>query len=323
MPKTALILGVGGQDGSYLADILLERGYNVVGLYRKSSYDNLTRLGENRKNVTLWPGDITDSARLLDIMLETGMLGGEIYNVADQDDIRWSDSIPEVNLSITLGGVLNLLRTTRLVFGDKAPRNIRVFQPVSSTIFGNAPPPQDEETPLDPRSHYAVMKAAAYHLCNFYRIEHGLHIVTGIMYNHDSPRRHGGYLLQELATQAIEVRSGKRKHIKVGDPDAVVDIGYAGEYMEAVVDLMQFEQPGTYVVGTGKAWTVGRLAEEALGHLEQDTSLVRTRDDNFRKSESQLVANPTRMELLLNRGMKHTALGVLKMIIDYKLDQEL
>jgi GDPmannose 4,6-dehydratase len=309
--KTSLVTGITGQDGSYLADILLEKDYEVHGLYRRSSVGNLTRIAHCRDKIHLHQGDITDALSLEEIIDRTHP--HEIYNVADQDHVGWSYSIPTVSLDTTLGGVLNLLEIVRRIYTRLRPK---VFQPVSSMIFGDAPPSQNEETPLHPLSPYAVMKTAVYHLCEYYRTVYDLWITTGIMFNHDSPRRSGGYLLQELARKAIDVAEGRSDMICVGELDMLVDIGHAREYMEIVWILMQLLDPGTVVVGTGCAGKIESLSRKALGYLGIDTP-IRV-DPTFSRPgpKHNLVADVSYLQKVLGYKPLRDAWSVLRKIID-------
>lgn len=242
MTKRALVLGCGGQDGSFLCDILLEKGYCVHGLYRRSSVDNLTRIAHCRDRVTLHAGDVTDPNSLAVVM--SAVNPHEVYHVADQDEVGHSFAAPSVAVDVTYGGTVNVLEAVR-----RCCPSARVFIPSSATVFGDAPPPQAESTPFAPQSPYACAKAAAYYAARMYREHYGLHVCCGIMFNHDSPGRGGGYLLQRIA----------RGQPLWGDQEAVVDIGYAYEYMKAVWRMMQLDKPDDFVLGTGKGYRIKDL----------------------------------------------------------------
>ena len=260
MVKRALILGIGGQDGSYLAELLLAKGYEVHGLVRRSSVDNLWRIAGIRDRVTLHQGDLLDTMSLHNAIGQAHP--HEIYNEADQDHVGFSREAALYSTAVTFGGVANLLEVL-LSCVDWAGQ-MKVFQPLSSTMFGMAPPPQDENTPLAPASPYACAKAGAWMLCKHYRREHGLDVRCGIMFNHDSPRRGPGYLLGEIVNQALAVRDGKRKMIELRNLDLRVDIGHARDFMEGAWQIMQLDKPDDYVLATGKGWTIRELAERAL-----------------------------------------------------------
>jgi GDPmannose 4,6-dehydratase len=272
MAKRALILGIGGQDGSYLCDILLEQGREVHGLYHRSSYDNLQRIAHCRDRIILHRGDITDLGSV-EVALNSS-LPDEVYNVADQDHIGWSLKIPSVSWDVTAKAPAMILE---LLKDRCSGRKVRFFQPVSSTIFGDAQPPQDEGTPLNPLSPYAVAKAAIYHASRYYRRVHGMFVVVGIMYNHDSPRRRNeGYLLHEICGQVKAVQRGEKDHATVGSKKMVVSLGYARDYMEAAVAMLRVAEPDDYVVAS-PAVTIEelvRLADPGVA-VNEDPRLLR------------------------------------------------
>lgn len=257
MTRRALITGITGQDGSYLADILLERGYEVHGLIRHSSADNLCRLRHCLDKLTLHRGDVLDS-----VSLEMALLCSEpdeIYHEADQDSVAWSYDAPLYSHAVTAGSVQTLLELVRQ-FRPKA----KVFLPVSATMFGDAPAPQNELTPFNPSSPYAVAKVAAYHAARYYRQAHGLFVSTGILFNHDSPRRADGYLLQKICRGAVRIYYGLQKTLPLGNLDLRVDVGYAREYMEAAHAILQLDQPNDFVLATGEGWTLRQMVKEAF-----------------------------------------------------------
>ena len=261
--SVALILGIGGQDGSYLADILLERGCAVHGLYRHSSVNNLTRIEHIRDRVTLHQGDITDPSSVLRVLQTVGP--DEVYNEADQDHVGYSLDTPGVSFDVTARATATTLEMVRLV--DKS---IRFFQPCSATMFGDAPSPQDENTPHNPQSPYACAKTAAYHLARYYRQAYGMFVSTAIMYNHDSPRRDGEYLLHQICRQALN-----GSEIVVGDPGMVVDIGYARDYMAGAVDILQQKKPDDFILASGLCYTIHAIAGRVTTILRQSSYTVR------------------------------------------------
>ena len=245
MQKRALVIGCGGQDGSFLCEILLEKGFTVHGLYRHCSYDNLRRIAHVRDRLTLHEGDVLDAVSLHAVLAE--VRPHEIYNEADIDKVSFSVKAPAVVLRVGVEAVAVLLEAVRVNCPEA-----RVFQPVSATMFGDAAAPQDEETAFNPQSPYACAKVAAYHLARHYRHAHNLFISTAILYNHDSPRRGPGYLLQRIA----------RGEKLWGTLEDVVDIGYAREYMEAAWKMLQLDAPDDFVLGTGKGYRIADLLYE-------------------------------------------------------------
>lgn len=263
MSKRALITGVGGMDGSYLAEILTERGYEVHGLYRRSSVNNLQRLtnpsdpSKVTLNIILHKGDVTDPSSVHHVIGK--VRPDEVYHLADQDNVDHSFSSPIYSHQVTYGGVVNVLETVR----NLGP-TIKVFIPISATVFGDATPPQNESTPFNPLSPYAVAKSAAYYAARYYRQVHGMFVATAILYNHDSPRRGGEYLLHRMVRAAIRVARGEQNELPMIDPDnLILDIGYAKDYMEAAHQMMQLEKPDDFVI-CSKVWT---FATEVIGEL--------------------------------------------------------
>jgi GDPmannose 4,6-dehydratase len=251
----ALILGIGGQDGSYLADILLAKGYEVHGLYRRSSVNNLQRIEHCLGSVHLHQGDLTEPNSLLRIIDD--VQPSLIFNEADQDDIRWSYTLPSYAFDVTTKGVINLLEAVRHV-DDR----IRVFQPCSSSMY------EDSIYTVCPKSPYAIAKYAAYLVCQHYRAVHGLRITCGIMFNHDSPRRGPGYLLQEICEQAVVVAAGQKQHVSLQYPNAILDLGYARDYMMDAVKLLEEAPPCDVQICSGTPITPKLLvmvASEILG----------------------------------------------------------
>jgi GDPmannose 4,6-dehydratase len=255
MTPRALILGIGGQDGSLLAEHLLSKGYEVHGLYRHSTADNLQRIRGILDRVTLHRGDLTDAESVRCAFVRSRAY--EVYNLADQDHIGWSWDCASQSLDVTGCAVLRLLD----LFTDA-----RMFQPVSSTIFGSSPiqQPQNESCPLNPQNPYAVAKATALHLCRLWRERYGIWVSTGILYNHDSPRRAPGYLLDEIIDKALLVKSGKADRIILRDPDSVVDIGFAGDYVDAMHRILQCNAPDDFIIATGIGYTVRAITSEIL-----------------------------------------------------------
>ena len=286
MTKRALVLGIGGQDGSYLAGILLEKGYEVHGLYRRSSVDNLRRIAHCRSRVTLHQGDMADPISVERALLEAQP--DEVYNMADQDHVGFSLATTAYSLDITAGAVGRTLETLR----GLRRRTVRYFQPLSATMFGDAPPPQNEQTPFAPASPYACAKVAAYYLCQHYRREYGMHVSTAIFFNHDSPRRGGDYLLQRIA----------REEKLWGDLDTVVEVGYAREYMEAAHAILQLDRPDDFVIGTGRGFRIRDLVEGEKARWY------------YHKPSTGLIADASKAYTAFGFDPRHDAFSVLEMI---------
>ena len=255
MSERALIFGITGQDGSYLAEILLAKGYEVHGVYRRTSTGNLKNIEHILADVTLHRGDLGDSGSIQRVIERVAPQ--EIYNEADQDNVGWSHDLPHYSVQVTYGAVAVMLETIK---GTAT----RFFQPASSTMFGGAPHPQNEQTPFDPQSPYACAKTAAYYLVRHYRAAHNVFASTAILYNHDSPRRTEDYLLHKICHSAVRVSENEQDAILLGNLDMRVDIGYAKEYMETAQTIMQQNKPDDFVIATGVGYKIQNLAEMAL-----------------------------------------------------------
>lgn len=269
----ALITGVCGQDGSYLADILLERGYEVYGLYRHSSkdpFDNVRHILHN-PSFHLIQGDVTDALCLDEVIRSVDP--HHIYHEADQDNVDWSFIHSAYQVEVTVKAVSNLLSSVR-----RHCPSARVFIPCSATMFGDAPAPQTESTPFNPLSPYACAKVAAYHLARMYRQNYGMFVCTGILYNHDSPRRNGNYLLHKICKAAA---LGEK--VSLWDLNDQIAIGYAKDYMQHVVRIMHHDRPDDYTICDAAnvvVLTAAYLAYKEVGlacetYLELNTKTTR------------------------------------------------
>ena len=269
--KKALITGVNGQDGSFLADILIDRGYHVTGLVRHNSAhrrNNIRHL-DRHDRFRLVSGDITDPMAMANLIYEGDF--SYIYHEADQDNVGESFKTPSYTMEITVKAVTNLLEIIRQMHDDRP----KLFLPSSATIFGNAPSPQKEDTPLNPQSPYAIGKAAVLHLGNLYRDIHGLEIVTGILYNHDSDRRNGSYLLHDICRIAIECSLRERKDTgdRFSNLEAPINVGEAEKYLQRVVQLMESNLSDNYVIGSPFVLSVREWLDLAFYHCGIDSSI--------------------------------------------------
>lgn len=261
MTKRALILGVGGMDGSFLAEILLERGYEVHGLYRRSSVDNLWRIKHIRDRITLHRGDLLDDYSLNEAMRKSEPQ--EVYNFADQDDAGWSNDIPQYSWKVTYQAPSRML--------GRLPKGVKFLQPLSVLMFDGAPPPQNLESLISPKNNYAVAKSKLWEACQFNR-RIGVDVRCAVYFNHDSPGRSTDYVLQRICKEAVEVARGQRDKIVLKNAEQRIDIGYARDYAEAAWRIMQLPEPLDLCVGTGMAWTLREMANTALFYAVQFSS---------------------------------------------------
>jgi GDPmannose 4,6-dehydratase len=261
----ALILGVTGQDGSYLADILLEKGYEVHGMARRSATGNTRNIDHlignpevfNRR-FFLCRGDLADPTSLYRIIDSTRPQ--EIYNEADQDHVTWSYDMVGYSADITGAAVARILEIIRQI--DPA---IRFFQPCSSNMFGQAASAvQNEETAFNPQSLYACAKVMAFHLVRYYRDAFGIFASNAILYNHESPRRTPEYVTRKVTQAAARIACGKQERLTLGDLSARIDWGYAREYMEAAWRMLQLDKPDDFVIATGEAHSVKEWVDAAF-----------------------------------------------------------
>jgi GDPmannose 4,6-dehydratase len=294
--KRVLILGIGGQDGSYLADNLLSRGgYEVHGMVRRSSTGNLRNIAHLEGKVTLHRGDLSDPLSIHRIL--ESVQPHYIYNLADQDNIGWSYMHVGYNLDVTAGAVGRLLESVRMLKAQDSWGDMRIFQACSATMYGPREELITEDTPLNPQSPYACAKAAAYHLCRMYRQRYGMFVSCGILFNHDSPRRSPDYLPQQIARQAVEVLRGKRERIELRGPNTRVDIGWAPEYVEAMRLICEAEKPDDFVAGTGWGCRIDSLCRVALGDV--DCSRVTFEKDSETAPANQSTSSPEKIERVL------------------------
>ena len=298
MTKTALITGVTGQDGSYLSKLLLDKGYKVIGVKRRTSLINTDRLDEsvfNHSNFKLEYGNLTDSSSIYRLL--TTYKPDEIYNLGAQSHVRVSFEVPEETLETVAGGTLKLLEAYRLVCPQA-----KFYQASSSEMFGdNTNVPQHEETQMMPASPYAAAKLYAHNLCRSYRHGYGLHISSGILFNHESPVRGETFVTRKITMAAANIKVGKQEHLYLGNLEAKRDWGFAGDYVEAMWLMLQQSQGDDFVVATGESYTVKQFLEvvfEHAGlsvekHLKIDPRLFRPHEVPF------LLGDPTKAKKVL------------------------
>ena len=277
MAKKALILGVTGQDGSYMAELLLEKGYDVHGFIRRSATGNKKNIMHILDKLTLHKGDLADATSLYRVI--ASVKPDELYNFADQDHVSWSYDSVDYSSDITGAAVGRILEIIKQV--NPA---IRFFQPISSNMFGKVTQtPQTEETQLRPQSPYACAKAYAYLLCRYYRDVFGLFASTAIFYNHESTRRTEEYVTRKITKAAARIKLGLQKKLMLGDLSQGVDFGYAPDYVDAAWSILQLPAPDDFIICTGETHTVREFLDEAFSvaglkaadYVEFDPKLLR------------------------------------------------
>jgi len=312
--RTALITGISGQDGSYLSEMLLGKGYEVHGLIRRTSNYNLSNIEHIKDRIHLHYGDIENENHLCSILHEISP--DEIYNLAAQSDVGVSFQIPEYTGLTTGMGVCRLLEAVKR-FSPKA----RLYQASTSELFGNSPAPQNENTPMMPTSPYAVAKLYGHHMVRVYRESYGLFACCGILFNHESPRRGLNFVTRKITHAVAEIVSGKRQTLWLGNLDAKRDWGYAPEYVKAMWMMLQRDEPEDFVIGTGETHSVGEFAEYAfevagldwLKHIEVDAN-------NLRPNETRLLcADITKAKTLLHWQPDINFRGLVNIMVDADL----
>ena len=313
--RTALITGITGQDGSYLAEFLLDKGYRVVGIVRRSSTTPYERIAHLVDRIELVSADLLDQTSLVDAMEEVNP--HEIYNLAAQSFVATSWNQPVLTGEFTALGVTRVLEAMRRVV-PKA----RLYQASSSEMFGMVQEtPQKETTPFYPRSPYGVAKVYAHWITVNYRESFGLYSVSGILFNHESPRRGLEFVTRKVTDAVARIKLGHATEVRLGNLDARRDWGYAGDYVDAMWRMLQREVPTDYVIGTGETWSVRQLCEEAFGYVGLDWQQhVRTDSKFERPAEVEsLVANATKARVELDWTPTVRFRELVRMMVDADL----
>lgn len=317
-PKRALITGITGQDGSYLAELLLNKGYEVHGLIRRSSTFNTSRLDhlyqdphEDGVRLTLHYGDLTDGSRLVTLLDQ--VRPNEVYNLAAQSHVRVSFDEPEFTGMSTGLGSTRLLEAIRMIGLD-----CRFYQASSSEMFGATPPPQNEETVLYPRSPYGAAKVYSYWMTRNYREAYGLFAVNGILFNHESPRRGETFVTRKITRAVARIAAGQQSELHLGNLDAVRDWGYAPEYVEAMWRMLQVDEPTDYVVATGTDYSVKDFVRLSFEHAGLDWEKYVKFDERYlRPTEvDALIGDPTKAKNLLGWQAKVMTPQLARIMVD-------
>jgi GDPmannose 4,6-dehydratase len=317
--KKALITGINGQDGSYLAELLLEKGYEVHGtLKRNSVAENQTaRLEDIFYQITLHYADLTDLSSLISVLQKTQP--DEIYNLAAQSHVRISFDQPIYTANVTGLGTLNILEAVRLI----CP-NVKVYQASSSEMFGNCIDEdgfQRETTPMNPVSPYGCAKVFSYNICRNYRNSYGMFISNGILFNHESPRRGTNFVTNKVVKEAVKIKLGLSNVLKLGNLEATRDWGHAKDYVEAMWLILQQDTPDDYVCSTGISHTVRELCEYVFGKLDLDYKNYITQDEKFLRPEelTDLKGDNTKLKTLTGWEPKYTFETLMDEMIEYWL----
>ncbi len=309
---TALITGVTGQDGSYLAELLLAKGYRVIGMVRRTSTINFTRLEPIQDQIEIVQGDLLDQMSLIGILQE--YQPEEVYNLAAQSFVPTSFTQPVLTGEFTALGVTRMLEAIRIV--NPATR---FYQASSSEMFGKVVEvPQRESTPFHPRSPYGVAKVYGHWITINYRESYNLHASSGILFNHESPRRGLEFVTHKITHGAARIKLGLAKELRLGNLDARRDWGYAGDYVEAMWLMLQQEKPDDYVVATGETHSVEEFVEQAFSYLDLDWKQHVVQDPKFyRPAEVDLlVGDPSKAGSLLGWEPKVDFKSLVRLMVD-------
>ena len=299
--KRALITGVTGQDGSYLSELLLEKGYEVHGVIRRSSTFNTSRIEhlykdphETESRFHLHYGDITDGVGIANLVRE--LEPHEIYNLAAQSHVKVSFEMPDFTAQVDAVGTIRLLEAIRA-----AKIDTKFYQASTSELYGSTPPPQSETSPFAPQSPYAAAKLYSYWVVRNYRDAYGLHATNGILFNHESPRRGETFVTRKITMAAAKIKLGLQSKLYLGNLNAVRDWGFAPEYVNSMWLMLQQEKPSDYVVATGVGATVRDFCEATFAALDMDyREFVETEGRYTRPTEvDALIGDPSRTEQIL------------------------
>jgi GDPmannose 4,6-dehydratase len=312
MTKRALITGITGQDGSHLAELLLDKGYEVIGMVRRSSTVNFERIAHIQDKITFVPGDLLDEVSMISILQEHRP--EEVFNLAAQSFVQTSFGQPVLTGEVTGLGVTRILDAIRI-----ADPSIRFYQASSSEMFGKVVEvPQSEETPFYPRSPYGVAKLYGHWITVNYRESYDLHASSGILFNHEGPRRGLEFVTRKISHTAAKIKLGMADELRLGNLDAQRDWGFAGDYVEAMWLMLQQDSPDDYVVSTGETHPVREFCELAFGHLDLDWEQYVKVDERFyRPAEVDLlIGTPEKAKRVLGWEPKTSFPELVTMMVD-------
>lgn len=317
--KKAIISGVTGQDGSYLAELLLSKGYEVHGIMRRLSSFASGRIDHLyvNKNFHTYHGDLTDSPSISSLVSE--IQPDEFYNLGAMSHVKVSFEVPQYTLETNTVGVLNVLEAIR-----KLSPHTKFYQASSSEMFGvpGVPAPYNENTPMIPQSPYGVAKLAAYHLTRQYRDGYGLFATTGILFNHESPRRGGTFVTKKVTRAVARIKKGLQDTLALGNLDAKRDWGWSPEFVEAIYLIMQQEKPDVYVVATGETHTIKEFLEEAFSYVGLNWKDYVKIDDKYKRPNEVplLLGDASKIKKALGWKPKMKFVDIVHKMVDYDLE---
>jgi len=320
--KVAFITGITGQDGSYLAELLLSKGYEVHGLIRRASTFNTSRIDhiyqdphDTNPKLTLHYGDLLDGVGLTNLIREIEPT--EIYNLAAQSHVMVSFTMPQYTAQVDAVGTVAILEAIRAT-----KRDIRFYQASTSELYGSTPPPQNEESPFRPRSPYASAKLMAYWSTVNYREAFGIHATNGILFNHESPRRGETFVTRKITRAVAAIKSGKQKKLYLGNLEAIRDWGYAKEYVESMWLMLQQPKSSDFVVATGVGATVKDFAEKAFTHAGLEWEKYVEIDQKYERPTEvdALIGDPSKAKRELGWSATTHWQDLAKLMVDADLE---
>ena len=320
--KVAFITGITGQDGSYLAELLLSKGYEVHGLIRRASTFNTSRIDhiyqdphDTNPKLTLHYGDLLDGVGLTNLIREIEPT--EIYNLAAQSHVMVSFTMPQYTAQVDAVGTVAILEAIRAT-----KRDIRFYQASTSELYGSTPPPQNEESPFRPRSPYASAKLMAYWSTVNYREAFGIHATNGILFNHESPRRGETFVTRKITRAVAAIKAGKQKKLYLGNLEAIRDWGYAKEYVESMWLMLQQPKSSDFVVATGLGATVKDFAEKAFTHAGLEWEKYVEIDQKYARPTEvdALIGDPSKAKKELGWSAKTHWQDLAKLMVDADLE---
>lgn len=322
MTKKALITGITGQDGSYLAEFLLEKGYEVHGIIRRASTFNTSRIDhlyvdphEPERKLLMYYGDLSDGAQLTSLLYDISP--DEVYHLGAQSHVRVSFDTPEYTSNITALGTIRILEAIK-----RSGIKTRFYQASSSEMFGSTPPPQDETSPFRPRSPYAVAKVYAYWTTVNYREGFNIFACNGILFNHESPRRGETFVTRKITRAVAHILANKQEYLYLGNLSAKRDWGYAPEYVAAMWQMLQQDKPDDYVIGTGETHSVQEFLEETFDYVQLDwNKYVKIDPRYYRPTETDLLlADPSKAKKDLKWEPKVKFKELVRIMVDADME---
>jgi len=319
--KVALVTGITGQDGSYLAELLLSKGYEVHGLIRRASTFNTTRIDHIYEDphspnpkLNLHYGDLTDGVGLTNLVRD--IQPSEIYNLAAQSHVMVSFTMPQYTAQVDAVGTVAILEAIRA-----SKRDIRFYQASTSELYGSTPPPQNEESKFRPRSPYAAAKLMAYWATVNYREAFGIHATNGILFNHESPRRGETFVTRKITRAVAAIKAGKQKKLYLGNLDAIRDWGFAKEYVESMWLMLQKSESSDYVVATGVGASVRDFSRAAFAHAGLEWEKYVEIDSKYQRPTEvdALIGDPSKAKRELNWSAKTHWEDLAKLMVDADL----